>query len=370
MSPPKPRNKENRGLPKRWSARHGAYYYQVPIGLESHWDGKKLFRLGKTLPEAYRTWADRIEVAGSEIETMEALCDRYAQQHIPTLAPKTQESYIPSNARIRTVFGKMPVSAFEPHQVRKYFEKVTSTRSLSVARSDITVLRGLFAKAMDWGVIKAHPMTGMKFKQLKAATDEVQDWEIDALLSFEATSRSAQVGQLYTRLKIMLGCRRGDLLRIKLSDLKDDGIHVTPSKTKESSQVRQIFRWTDDEGNEISELRNVIDAILAVPPSRIGDAHLFTTREGKGFMNESTGRSNSFDSLWGRYMDAAQKHTDIDHKIKEKTFRAYVGSESISVEDAAERLGHTNTATTQKHYRSKPRIITPLLRKDRKQSAD
>ncbi|MFD2271780.1 hypothetical protein ACFS07_13105 [Undibacterium arcticum] len=38
---PKPRNKENKGLPKRWQHTHGAYYYQVPPGLEAGWDGKK-----------------------------------------------------------------------------------------------------------------------------------------------------------------------------------------------------------------------------------------------------------------------------------------------------------------------------------------
>jgi hypothetical protein len=46
------RKKENQGLPARWRRYHGAYFYQVPPGLESQWDGRKQFRLGTTLGEA------------------------------------------------------------------------------------------------------------------------------------------------------------------------------------------------------------------------------------------------------------------------------------------------------------------------------
>jgi hypothetical protein len=58
---PKPRRPENKGLPARWTNKHGAYYFRVPPGLESLWDGKQFFRLGKTLPEAYREWSARID---------------------------------------------------------------------------------------------------------------------------------------------------------------------------------------------------------------------------------------------------------------------------------------------------------------------
>src|SRR5262245_12140664 len=57
---PRPRKREHRGLPARWIYQHGAYYYIVPRGLEAQWDGKKLFRLGATSPEAYRVWAERL----------------------------------------------------------------------------------------------------------------------------------------------------------------------------------------------------------------------------------------------------------------------------------------------------------------------
>ena len=73
---PKARKAENKGLPARWRFLHGAYYYQVPVGCEAQREGKQLFRLGKTLPEAYKVWADRLGGAGSAVKTIDQLLDR------------------------------------------------------------------------------------------------------------------------------------------------------------------------------------------------------------------------------------------------------------------------------------------------------
>lgn len=55
---PKPRLDVNKGLPTGWRHKHGAFYYRPPIQLRDLWDGKTEYRLGKSLSEAYRVWAD------------------------------------------------------------------------------------------------------------------------------------------------------------------------------------------------------------------------------------------------------------------------------------------------------------------------
>ncbi len=64
---PRKRNSENQKLPARWRFKHGAYYYRVPTGAGQHWDGKKDFRLGKTLAEAHATFAARIGYEGKVV---------------------------------------------------------------------------------------------------------------------------------------------------------------------------------------------------------------------------------------------------------------------------------------------------------------
>jgi len=43
------------------------------------------------------------------------------------------------------------------------------------------------------------------------------------------------IANTYIRFKLMTGLRRGDILRLKLSNLRDDGIHVLLNKTTEVS---------------------------------------------------------------------------------------------------------------------------------------
>lgn len=71
------RKSENKGLPERWRYRYGAYYYRVPEGMEAQWGGKKEYRLGKTLSEAYKAYADKL-VVPDELTTMRHLfCATY-----------------------------------------------------------------------------------------------------------------------------------------------------------------------------------------------------------------------------------------------------------------------------------------------------
>jgi hypothetical protein len=104
---PRRRNKENRGLPTRWKFQHGAYYYRVPTGLEPAWDGKKFFRLGANLAEAYKLWAERIN-RPLEAKTVGQLLDRYLLEVVPRKgSPRTRASNRSAIVRLRAVFGDL-----------------------------------------------------------------------------------------------------------------------------------------------------------------------------------------------------------------------------------------------------------------------
>lgn len=161
--------------------------------------------------------------------------------------------------------------------------------------------------------------------------------------------RSINLAKLYIHFKLMTGLRRKDMLIMKLTDLRDDGIHCQPSKTAKSSGKRLIIYWTD-------ELRELVDEIQAIPPRRIGAATLFTTKHGKPY------NKNAFDSLWQRFMDRVIKQTTVTDRFQERDLRAKVGSDSDSLIEASERLGHASTETTQRIYRRKPVKVFPLDR--------
>ena len=340
----KPRKQENRGLPARWRLKHGAYYYRVPESLIELWDGKKEYRLGKSLNEAYRVWADKLELF-ADAKTMAELLDRYALEVIPTKAPKSQESNNISILKLRPVFGHMPINLVKPKHVYQ-FRDIRGRDGKTAANRDIEVLSHAFTKAIEWGLTENHPIKG---KVRKFSTPPrrryVENWEIE-----EALKVASPFITDYIRLKLLIALRRGDMLFIKLSDLKIDGIHVTPRKTASSSGKSMIIEWSDN-------LRFSIDEIKRVR-KKINSIWLLHTNKGQPYIKED-GAANGFDSIWRRFINKALNETDLRERFTEHDLRAKVASD-IGSEQARQLLGHSNIQFTERTYRRKAEKVTPF----------
>jgi len=158
-------------VPARWKLAHGAYYYRVPPGLESLWDGKQMFRLGAALPEAYKVWAERLG-RDDNAKTIADLLDRYALQVVPAKkSPTTRAGNIISIGRLRKVFGELPVAgSIKPQTIYQYVDRLSVKRKdpitgrvtggVITAHRDVEVLSHVFTKAVEWGVYRPAPIQG------------------------------------------------------------------------------------------------------------------------------------------------------------------------------------------------------------------
>lgn len=372
MSPRK-RNPENEGLPKRWKVEHGAIYYQVPKGQEPAWDGKKKFRLGRTLSEAHKAWSARIDT-DIDVTNIGSLLDRYLLEVTPTKAVRTQQDEPGYVARLKPKFGHMRLQDLEPQFIYKYFDKrkdqtkgqdgelVVKRGAKRQARQEIKLLSHAFTKAVEWGLIKAHPFKKeVRFdgdRSSAGARDRyIEDWEMDEVLALEPMRKRGSVRMIqgYIRVKRITGLRMSDMLRLRPADAKEDGIHVHVSKTRHTTGRRQIFKWLDKDGNE-NGLRAAWDSCIAARPLDI--AHwVFCTDEGACYVEDLTGLTTNFNSVWKRFMDRVLKETRVTERFAERDIRAKVGSDAGTVEEAAHILGNATTRITRKHYRRKPDII-------------
>lgn len=341
---PKPRLSANKGLPAGWRLKHGAYYYRPPINLRDLWDGKTEYRLGKTLSEAYRTWADRMEVY-SDAKNMGDLLDRYALEIIPLKAPKTQDSNYISIRKLKAVFGDMPIEAVKPKHVYK-FKDLRGKQGKTAANRDIEVLSHAFSKAIEWGYTEIHPIKG---KVRKFSTPPrrryVEDWEVQEALTVASPFIAA-----YIRLKLLTALRRGDLLSLKASNLKEDGIHVTPSKTASTTGKKMIIEWTE-------ELRVAVEEVMALR-KKVLSIWLFHTNRGQPYIKEN-GTANGFDSTWQRFMRVVMSKTSVSERFTEHDLRAKVASDT-NLAQATLLLGHSSAQITQRVYRRKAQKVKPI----------
>lgn len=355
------RNPENRGLPARWRYSHGAYYYQVPPGLEFAWDGKKLFRLGKTLPEAYRVWSSRLD-APAEVRTIGELLDRYLLEVVPSKAPKNQTLNALWIKQLRKVFGELTLLPFPPKNVYKYVDlrsrkkknengRITGGRT--AALREVEILSHAYTKAVEWGYIDRHPFKGeVRLEGERPRDRYIEDWEVLEMLALPSTRKKGSVPaiQAYIRLKIMTGMARSDLLRLTSDNLKEDGIHIQRHKTANSTGKRTIYQWTP-------ELREALELANAARPVR--SPFLFCNRAGKGYIDEATGESHGWDSMWQRFVGRVLSETNVTQHFHEHDLRAKCASDADSLEHARALLSHADSRTTEAIYRRKPEVVKP-----------
>lgn len=332
------RKKENKGLPSRWRHYHGAYYYSVPANQKHRWDNKSQFRLGKTLTEAYKVWSDRLELH-AEARTIGDLLDRYAIEVVPDKAPKTQQSNMLAIKKLRAPFGKMPINALKPIHVYKYMDM---RHAKTAANREVEVLSHAYTMAIKWGLTDRHPIKGKVQKTKTKARDRyIEDWEL-----VEALKVAPKIIQAYITLKLLTGLRRGDLLRLQVAHLKDDGIHVTTGKTGK----RVIIEWTH-------ALREAIENIKAIR-RKVVSMYLFHTNKGQPYVKED-GTANGWDSLWQRFMRKVIKETAVQERFTEHDLRAKCASDLSSLEHAQALLTHSDSALTKRVYRRKPERVKP-----------
>lgn len=349
-----PRRTENKGLPARWQLANGAYYYRVKPGLEHLWDGKKRFRLGATLPEAYKTYADRVgrpERCGD----IGQLLDLYLIKTVPKKAPRTQAENQRAIRKLRAVFGHMPLLPFPPKLVYQYIDK---RGALTAAHREIEVLSHAYTKAVEWGLIDRHPFKGEVRLDgdlaPKPKTRCPEDWEIVEALSLKPLRKKGSVlmCQAYIRLKLLTGLARSDLLRLKFGEhLREDGIHVTRHKTANSSGKTTIYEYA-----KVPERREAVEQAKRARPVDISP-FLFCNSRGDGYIDEATGMANGFDSIWQRFMDRVMAETKVSRRFTEHSMRKLVANNAESIDKARALLQHADTRTTLKWYRTRPERV-------------
>ncbi len=359
---PKIRRSENKGLPERWRIKHGAYFYRVPPGLEKLWDNKKEFRLGSSLVEAYREWSRRLGETDRK-ETLSQLFDRYLLEVTPTKAAASQTQDALQAVALRKVFGSTRINDLTPQDVYRYVDQ-RSKKSVNengktvggptVARQEKAFLSAACTKAVKWGYVENHPFKGEVVLEGETPRDRyVEDWEIVEFLSLGSRRKkgSVKVIHAYTKLKLLTGMAKSDLLRIEMGHLKDDGIHNQRHKTKKSTGKRTIYEWTD-------ALREAVDEAKASRP--VLSSFLFCTKRGRGYFDEKTGKASGWDSMWQRYMDRVLHETKVTERFTEHDLRAKCASDAKSAEHASKLLAHADIKTTNRIYRRKPERVQPL----------
>lgn len=323
------RRKTDKHLPQRVYQRGGSYYF---VDTDGKWHN-----LGKDYQKAlleYGNLTDRQLICN----TIGDLITRYLLEESPTKAPDTHKTNVRQSKFLRAAFGSMRIDDLTARAIYQYMDARGENAPVRANR-ELSLLSHMYKKAIRWGSADRNPCLGIERFPEKPRERYIEDWEYMAFREFAGPLIAA-----YMDFKLLTGLRQRDVLSLRKSDLKDDGIHILISKTKKEI----IIAWT-------KHLAAATEAAGALQKTgkAIGSMYLFATRRGQQYTQDG------FRAIWQRKMVKALETGVLKERFRDHDLRAKTGSDT-DLNHAASLLAHLDSKTTDKYYRRKIPVVRPL----------
>lgn len=205
----------------------GVYYYY-----DSGGKPRKEIALGKDYVEAVRRWAELESETKSSLGiliTFKDVADRYTRDIIPTKAPRTQKDNLKELASLLKFFNNppAPLNAIKPINIRQFMDwrgKEAKTR----ANREKALFSHIWNKAREWGLTdQPNPCAGIEGFTEEGRDIYVSDDVLEALLKVADEPLKEAVDLAY-----LTGQRPSDVLKMKMTDIKDGCLEIAQRKTK------------------------------------------------------------------------------------------------------------------------------------------
>jgi integrase len=315
--------------------------------------------LGHDLNEAKRKWAD-LECREKPPETglMRFIFDRYERDIIPGKAPATQRDNMLCMKHLRSVFDTAPIDAITPQMIAQYRDSRKSKmkgeegKPATVrANREITLLSHVFNLAREWGyTAKENPVKGVRKNK-----ETPRDFYADAPVWNAVYAAACVELQDAMDLNYLTGQRPADVLKMRLSNLKDDALEVQQNKTKKKLRI-----LLDDPEHGRTKLGQLVDRIMN-RPRKVASLFLVATPAGTA-LNKGTLRTR-FDDARATAAKAAEEAGNVELAARIRAFqfrdiRPKAASET-DLAHASKLLGHTDKQITRTVYQRVGETVLP-----------
>jgi integrase len=265
--------------------------------------------------------------------TVNQILDRYERDCLDDLAPRTKRDYIRHIPVLRKWYGERIAEELKPRDFGPFLD---IKRGYEQRKKQLAILSSAFTNAVStWYILDRNVLRDVKRKPGTPRDRLVTDEEFSSMRAI-----SPRAVRLAMDLALMIGQRQGDILALKWSDIKDNAIHLRPSKTGKRLAI-ELSR----------DLKKVLGKCLEMgAPER---EHVLVTRRGNRYT------SDGFRAMWQRSMRRWIRKTG-GQRFTYHDLRAMCATKCKDPQVAMHLLGHANISMTMKVYRRGVERVKPL----------
>ena len=330
----------------------GTYFY--------YFDGTRELPLGKDYVEAVRKWA-QLEGGNARADavTFRQISERYlVSETFLRKAPRTRKDNLIELNKLLEFFDQppAPLEAIQPQHVRQYLDWRGATAKTRANREK-ALLSHIWNFARETGLTSLpNPCRGVRgFAEVGRKDIYIDDEVFAAVYACANVSLRDALDLAY-----LTGQRPADVLKMRITDVRDDLLSVRQGKTGKTLRIR----LNADDGSR-NCLGTKIDEIMERKrEARVAHTALIVAMGG-GALTYS-GLDNAFERARAKAAKMAEKENraELAAKIRKFQFRdlrAKAGTEkadSAGILQARQQLGHGSVTTTERYVRL-GQIVTP-----------
>lgn len=302
------------------------------------------------LAEAFAKAAPRPAPEG---ETIGELITLYkgAPDGFLRLETSTRKQWGPWLDIIRADYGELPTKALKAKGMKREFTKWRNKRAATPRAADygLTVLKRLLSWAVENEYADENPTLGIGgiYKPEARASEIVYAEELGRIIP-----RATTHAQRALRLAADTGLRRGDLVKVKVSDVLPFSIEMATSKSGKT--IRVIVPLFEDSRAVVAEILAEREAMKAA--GVIPSAFLLTSSNGKPW------KPDSVTQAWIRACAAAGVQGRTLHDLRGTACTRYIKA-GFSNEQIAEVFGWTpeDVNHIRRHYVDRENIARGVI---------
>lgn len=297
---------------------------------------KKDIRLGKSYAEAIKAYYEKADFVAERQKspvTFEDLGHTVLQRklRVGEIKGSTFEDYSRCFKQLLQAFQGKQITDFTRESLQSYMD--CQLHRATRANHELTFLKMLFNYAEDKLLIDANPTRKVEKlpvpkKGFIPSNETIQKFK----------KACPEWLQLYIDLKMKLGFRQSDMLRLNAGMLDDVGINMVHGKNNFGMRVKY-----DDE---------LVEILVKIKQLRFGQTTPFRKNWFFFVNQDGTARSSkSFQNAWVRAREKAVKSRLLPRiTFTEHDLRAVAAVRTGSLEKAYQLMGHSSIAVTKEFY--------------------
>jgi len=173
-------------------------------------------------------------IKGRDVPTYSAFVARYWQTVSPRWKASTQTRNLSYRKHLERAFPRRHLDTITPGEVSTWFASLTTRSGPAAANRSFELLRAMFNKAEEWGVLPegANPCHGIRQNKLRKHECLLSDNELGRLGSALMIEESkAPMAVAAIRLIALTGCRKSEICNLTWSEVRGRRLLLHDAKT-------------------------------------------------------------------------------------------------------------------------------------------